>query len=276
MFLQDYAQPAAVARRWVNLPGNIRNTGVEFGLNLQAVTSEKFGWEVLYNMTFLKNEVENFGNRNVNTGNINGQGLSGAFAQIITNGFPLASFNVPIFGGYDAQGLGIYPNGDAGSILASAIPTFTAGLTNNFNFGRFNANFFINAATGFSIYNNTNNAFFIKGNLVTGRNVSTDVAESNENPLNSGEVSSRFLEKGDFVRLSNASLGYTFDLKQIYAFKSVRVSLSGQNLILLTNYSGLDPEINTNKERNGVPSRGIDYTAYPSARTFTLGLNIGL
>jgi iron complex outermembrane receptor protein len=56
-------------------------------------------------------------------------------------------------------------------------------------------------------------------------------------------------------------------------FKSLRVSLSGQNLFLLTNYTGLDPEINTNKERNGVPSRGIDYTAYPSARTFTLGLN---
>lgn len=275
LFLQDYAQPAAIPRRWVNLPGRVINKGVEVGLNLNALTKTNFSWEVLYNMTFVDNVVKDFGNRNVITGNINGQGLSGAYAQLITNGSPLASFNVPIFGGFDANGLGIYPNGDAGSILGSAIPTFSAGLTNNFSFGKFTASFFLNAATGFYLYNNTANAYFLKGNLGTGRNVTTDVANSKENPLNSGEVSSRFLEKGDFLRLSNANLGYTFNVSNMKTFKSLRVSLSGQNLFLITDYSGLDPEINTNKERNGVPSRGIDYTAYPSARTFTLGLNAG-
>lgn len=275
LFLQDYAQPAAIPRRWVNLPGKVINTGVELGLNLDAVRKTNFSWEVLYNMTFVKNEVKDFGNRNVITGNINGQGLSGAYAQLITNGYALASFNVPIFGGYDSNGLGIYPNADAGTILGSAIPKFSAGLTNNFSFGKFTASFFLNAVTGFHIYNNTANAYFLKGNLATGRNVTAEVANSNENPLNSGEVSSRFLEKGDFLRLSNANLGYTFDVANMKTFKSLRVSLSGQNLFLITNYSGLDPEINTNKERNGVPSRGIDYTAYPSARTFTFGINAG-
>lgn len=275
LFLQDYAQPAAIPRRWINLPGTVRNTGVEVGLNLRPVEKTKFTWEVLYNMTFLKNEIEDFGNRNVITGNINGQGLSGAYAQVISDGYALASFNVPVFGGYDANGLGIYPNGDAGTILGSAIPKFNAGLTNNFTFGKFNASLFLNAATGFYVYNNTANAFFIKGNLATGRNVTTDVANNEESPLNSGEVSSRFLEKGDFLRLSNASLGYTFDVSQTKSFKSLRVSVSGQNIFLITDYSGIDPEINTNKARNDVPSRGIDYTAYPSARTFTLGLNVG-
>ncbi len=275
IFLQDYAQPAAIPRRWVNLPGKVLNTGVEVGLNLDAVRSSAFTWEVLYNMTFLKNEVKDFGNRNVITGNISGQGLSGAYAQIITNGQPLASFNIPVYGGLDANGLGIYPNADAGSILGSAIPTFSAGLTNNFTFGKFSAGFFLNAATGFYIYNNTANAYFLKGNLATGRNVTQEVANSGENPLNSGEVSSRFLEKGDFLRLSNANLGYTFDVTNMKGLRTLRLSVTGQNLFLITNYSGLDPEINTNKERNGVPSRGIDYTAYPSARTFTVGLNAG-
>lgn len=273
LFLQDYAQPAAIPRRWVNLPGRVINKGIEVGLNLNAVTKTNFSWEVLYNMTFVDNEVKDFGNRNVITGNINGQGLSGAYAQLITNGSPLASFNVPIFGGFDSNGLGLYPNADAGTILGSAIPKFSAGLTNNFGFGKFTASFFLNAVTGFYIYNNTANAYFLKGNLGTGRNVTKEVASSPENPLNSGEVSSRFLEKGDFLRLANANLGYTFNVSNMKTFKSLRVSLSGQNLFLLTNYTGLDPEINTNKERNGVPSRGIDYTAYPSARTFTLGLN---
>ncbi|WP_121196626.1 hypothetical protein [Mucilaginibacter gracilis] len=93
--------------------------------------------------------------------------------------------------------------------------------------------------------------------------------------LNSGQLSTRFLESGNFMRLSNASIGYTFDLKEDKAFKSLRVSLGGQNLILITNYSGLDPEINTNKALNNVPSRGIDYASYPKARTFTLSINAG-
>ena len=275
LFLQDYAQPAAVPRRWINLPGKVVNSGVEVGLNLDAVRKTNFGWEVQYNMTFLKNEVKDFGNRNVITGNISGQGLSGAYSQLITNGEPLASFNVPIFGGFDENGLGVYPNADVGTIIGSAIPKFTAGLTNNFTFGKFNASFFLNAATGFYIYNNTANAYFLKGNLVSGRNVTTDVANSDESPINSGEVSTRFVEKGDFLRLSNANLGYTFDVSNMRAVKSLRLTLSAQNLFLITDYSGLDPEINVNKERNGVPSRGIDYTAYPSARTFTFGINAG-
>jgi TonB-linked SusC/RagA family outer membrane protein len=273
LFLQDIAQPAADTRYWVNLPGNVRNTGVEVGLNFAAVQGSSFTWDIAYNMTFIKNRIENFGSRNVITGNIDGQGLSGAYAQFFANGYPLYSFNVPNYSGLDDTGFGIYPQGiDVSSPQGSPLPTFTAGLTNSFGYKNFSLSFFLNGATGFYIYNNTANAFFYKGNLVSGRNVTKEVAATNENPLNSGEVSTRFLEKGDFLRLSNASLGYTFPVKG-GTFKSLRVSLTGQNLFLITNYSGLDPEINTNKERNGVPSRGIDYTAYPSARTFTLGLN---
>jgi len=273
LFFQDIAQPALSSRIYVNLPGNVRSTGVELGLNFAAVQGPKFTWDVAYNMTLLKNKVENFVGRNIVTGNINGQGLSGAYAQIIANGYPLYSFNVPNYAGLDANGFGIYPQGiDASTIQGSPNPKFTAGLTNNFNYGKFNLSFFFNAATGFQIYNNTANAFFYKGNLVSGRNVTKEVAATNENPLNSGEVSTRFLEKGDFLRLSNATLGYTFPLTGS-KIKSLRASLTGQNLFLITNYSGLDPEVNTDKQRNNVASKGIDYTSYPKSRIFTLGLN---
>ena len=59
-------------------------------------------------------------------------------------------------------------------------------------------------------------------------------------------------------------------------FKGASIYAIGQNLLLITNYSGFDPEINTNKAVNGVPSVGIDYTGYPSARTFTFGINFSL
>jgi TonB-linked SusC/RagA family outer membrane protein len=276
LFLQDYAQPAANSHRWVNLPGNIVNKGLEVGLNFEAIKGKKFNWDIAYNMTFLKNRVENFGNANVNTGGINGQGLSGAYSQVITNNYPLYTFKLPVFFDFDNSGFGLYPYGiDAAKLQGSALPTFTASLTNSFTYGRFSLSFFFNGATGFYVYNNTANAYFYRGNLVSAHNVTPQVAASNENVLNSGQLSTRFLEKGDFLRLQNASFGYTFDMHQSKFIKSLRFGISGQNLILITNYSGLDPEINTNKALNNVPSRGIDYASYPKARTFTFSLNAG-
>jgi TonB-linked SusC/RagA family outer membrane protein len=272
LFYQDIAQPASSSRIYRNLEGNVINKGVEVGLNFAAIQGSGFTWDISYNMTFISNTLKDFHNYIV-TGNIDGQGLSGAYSQLITNGVPLYTFNVPNYSGLDANGFGIYPQGvDVSSLQGSPNPKFTASLTNNFSYKNFSLSFFFNGATGFYIYNNTANAFFYKGNLVSGRNVTKEVAASNENPLNSGEVSTRFLEKGDFLRLSNATLGYTFPLKKS-VFKTLRASVTGQNLFLITNYSGLDPEINTDKQRNDVASKGIDYTSYPKARIFTLGLN---
>ncbi|MCX8481615.1 MAG: SusC/RagA family TonB-linked outer membrane protein, partial [Sediminibacterium sp.] len=125
------------------------------------------------------------------------------------------------------------------------------------------------------IYNNTANALLLEGSLKTAHNVTYNVINSNENPLNPGNVSSRFLEKGDFVRLQNVNLSYTFDIKKTSTIKSLVLSASAQNLAVFTNYSGLDPEVNVDKNIGGTPSRGFDYTGYPKARTFTLGINIG-
>lgn len=275
LFLASYPQPAASADRWVNLPGTVRNTGWEFGVDVQAVKATKFSWDVNYNMTFLKNEIEDFGQTVVNTGEVSGQGLSGAYAQTFTNGYPLFTFKMPVFLRYNGEGNAVYANGSQDQLLGSALPKFTAGLTNNFRYGNWNASVFVNAVRGFYVYNNTANALFLKGSLKNGRNVTYDVFNSIENPINPGSVSTRFLEKGDFVRIANATLGYTFDIKNSKAIKTLNIALSGQNLALFTKYSGLDPEINTDKTRGGVPSRGFDYTAYPRARTFTLGVNVG-
>ncbi|WP_158826755.1 SusC/RagA family TonB-linked outer membrane protein [Mucilaginibacter lacusdianchii] len=275
LFLQVYAQPSASTQRWVNLPGNIINKGVDYSLNFQAIKSRNFNWEIAYNGTYTQNTIKNFGNRVIITGDINGQGLSGAYSQVIRDGYPLGSFYLPTWTGYDANGISTYANDGQSSIVGSALPKFTQGLTNNFTYGRWNASIFINSSTGFVIYNNTANAYFLKGSLKNGRNVTYDAATSAENPLNSGSVSTRFLEKGDFVRLSNVNIGYTFATGSMKGIRSLRVSVTGQNLALITGYKGLDPEVNTNKSRDNVPSRGIDYTAYPNARTFTLGINAG-
>ncbi len=259
-----------------NLPGYVLNKGLEFSFNYAAIRAKKFSWEINYNMTFLHNEIRDF-NVTVNTGSVNGQGLSGAYAQTFANGYPLFTWKMPVFSGFDGNGDARYANGAQDQLLGSALPTFTAGLTNNFTLGRWSASVFMNTSRGFYVYNNTANALFLKGSIKTAHNITYSVANSNEDPINPGSVSSRFLEKGDFIRLSNAVLSYSFNLKNKY-IKSLSASVSGQNLFIITDYTGLDPEINVDHgdyQGNGVPSRGFDYAGYPKARTVTVGINLG-
>lgn len=261
-----------------NLPGIVNNKGLEFSLNYQIVKGSKFNWDISYNMTFMSNKVTKL-DKIYNTGEVNGPGLSGAFAQKIENDKPLFSWYMYEFSGYDANGFPNYVKDATGNNVQktldkSALPTFNAGLTNNFSYGRWNASIFLNAVTGNYIYNNTANAYFLAGILKNGANVERSVIESPEHPLNSGAPSTRFLEKGDFIRLSNLLVGYSFNIKNKY-IKSLSANLSGQNLLLITNYTGLDPEVNVDKQQNQIPSRGFDYAGFPRPRTFSLGVNIG-
>lgn len=265
---------SASNRYLTNLPGLVTNKGLEFSLNVQAVKKTKFNWDIAYNMSFLKNVAKNV-NKTINTGAVSGQGLSGAFAQIIKDDYPLYTWKMLDYQGLDKDGFAIYANGAQDAIFGSALPTFTAGLTNNFTFGRWNASMFLNTSRGFYVYNNTANALFLKGALKTAHNVTNEVGNSNENSINPGSVSSRFLEKGDFIRMSNLLVGYNFNLKKTKTIKSISATLSGQNLFLISDYSGLDPEVNVDKNIDGVASRGFDYAGYPKARTFSLGINVG-
>jgi iron complex outermembrane receptor protein len=268
------AQPAPTPFVWKNLDTDIQNRGLELGLNVVAVDSKAFTWEVVANAAFNKNLIKNLAGV-YDTGEISGQGLTGAFAQRLAAGQPMFAFFTREFGGYDAEGNTIYPSGDFQAFDGtSPNPTVTAGLTNNFKFGNFDASLFFNGVFGNYIYNNTANAYFTKGALNNGRNVTVDVVTTPEGPFNAPDVSSRFLEKGDFVRLQNLNLGYRVPTKGIKNVTGMRLYVTGQNLMTFTKYSGQDPEVSTNKSINGIPSFGIDYTAYPRAKTWTIGANI--
>ncbi len=275
LFEALYAQPAPARARFINLDANVINRGVELQLAYDILRSNKVRWDINANATFLENKVTNFSGI-YNTGGINGQGLSGAYAQRIVNNRPLFSFFMPTFTGYDANGLSIYTDETLSlDYVGSAIPTFNFGVTNNVSVGNFNFSMFWNGVSGNYIYNNTANAVFTKGNLRNGRNVTVEAANSAENALNPPLVSTRFLEKGSFARLSNLTVGYNIPLKSGGFARNLRVSLTGQNLLLITGYSGIDPEVNTNKSLDNIPSLGIDYTSFPSQRIVTFGVSAG-
>src|SRR5205823_1409831 len=174
-------------------------------------------------------------------------------------------------------GLGIYANNEQLSFVGSPIPTMTLGLTNTLTLGRLDFSAFLEGAFGQKVYNNTANAIFLRGNLRNGRNVTSDIASSVESPNNFGEASTRFLEDGHYVRLSNLSLGYSVPVgRLLHGVRNMRIGVTGQNLFVITKYSGYDPEVNSDESINGVPSLGIDYTAFPRPRTFTFNVRFEL
>lgn len=145
------------------------------------------------------------------------------------------------------------------------------GLTNTFRYKNWDLNIFFSGQYGHWIYSNTANAFFTAGSLANGRNVTKDVVGNGEGKLNAPDVSTRFLEKGNFTRLQNLTLGYNVKTNS-NIISSLRLYVNGNNLFVITDYSGQDPEVNINKSIDGIPSAGIDYTAYPRARTWTFGV----
>ncbi len=258
---------------WINLNGAVVNKGWELGVNYKVIKGNKFNWDANFNMTTVENNVTGLPST-INTGGVSGQGLTGAFAQVLTNNSPIFTWSMLKFEGFDGNGNARYSAGASNQLVGSALPKFFAGLNNNFSYMRWNLSVFLNAVTGHYVYNNTANALFLKGSLRNGRNVTNEVGKGPENPFNPGSVSTRFLEKGDFIRLANVNLSYSFVMKS-KAIKTLSVFVSGQNLALITKYSGIDPEVNVDKSINGIPSRGFDYTQYPKPRVITIGANIG-
>lgn len=271
------AQPAPNPFIYQNLPANIINQGIELGLNMDAISSDNLKWNIAFNGAYNKNEVRNLGTF-YNAGEINGQGLTGAYSQRIADNQPLYAFYVREFDGFDENGIAKYVGGDVQKFVGkSPLPKWTLGLTNTLNFGNFDFSVFFTGQLGQYVYSNTANAFFTAGSLANGRNTTKDVPTTTEDKLNAPDVSTRFLYNASFVRLQNVSLGY--NLKPGSGpFKTLRIYLTGMNLAVFTDYPFQDPEVSVPKpvtlgSTPPVAVAGIDYTTYPRARTFALGLN---
>ena len=271
--------PAATQTQWQNVPDlKIINNGIELGLNGLLIDQNDLEWEFGLNFAYIKNEVKDLPVKLIETGNASGQGLSDTRVQIITNGQPVGTFYGMVYQGLDADGLSTYKIDSEGNAvreyLGSALPDFTYSFSTRLNYKNFDLSMFWYGSEGNKVYNNTANTLFFKGPLNNGYNVTKAVFESDESPANSNAFSSRFIEDASFLRLSNLTLGYTFNTKSIDWLGKARVYVTGNNLLLLTNYSGFDPEVNVDASENGVPSMGIDYTTYPKPSTFTFGLNL--
>ena len=270
-------QPSPQGIKYTNLPANLINKGVEVSLSYKVIDTDDLTWDISGNVAFLSNTIENLGAANVyNVGAIHGQGLSDAYVQRIQDGYPLYTYYLPTFTGYDANGISQYADGGAVKLLdKQPLPKMTAGFSTSLAYKGFDFSTSLYGNFGNYLFNNTNVALFYQ-NQLGGKNVTPEVANSVQSRSDANTPSTKYLEKGDFIRMGNLTFGYTVkgNVLERFKVKSARFYVNGSNLFIITKYSGFDPEVDTNKSLNGIPSAGIDYLSYPKARTFSVGLNV--
>lgn len=269
---------------WVNIDGEIVNKGLEVMFGSKLINSGDFKWSMDVNGATLSNKIKNLPVSEIYSGTISGPGLSGVAANIYKSGYAAGSFYLLEHIGFDDKGANIFKdvnndgaiNNSDRQIFHGAIPKFTYGLNSQMNYKDFDFSFSIIGQTGGYLVNNTAlNALNIN-NLASDRNVAQRYVSSGANPANPPQLSSLYMEKSDFLRLNSARLGYNFKISKLTWLQGLGIYVTGQNLLTITKYSGYDPLINSPKASAGNQSLGIDYSAYPSAKTIIFGATLKL
>jgi TonB-dependent starch-binding outer membrane protein SusC len=268
------SEPGPQVRAWRNLTdATVINSGVELSVNALVMESGKSSFNIGANATFMRNEFRDPSGAPILTGNLFGQGSTGAFVQRHVDGLPLNTYFVRDFQGLDEAGLSVFGNDEEPIEAGSPNPTTLLGVTLGYDYDKFSfvANF--NGAFGHFIYNNTAMSVIPITNLGS-RNIDARLLEGpRESTANAITSSSRYLESGNFLRLANTTLSYRVG-NVGSSLKNLNIALTGQNLLLFTDYTGFDPEVNTLNFRDGVPSSGIEYIPYPTARSILLSVNV--
>ena len=271
---------------WTNIQDmEISNAGIEISLNYNGAITEDFTFDLGGNISKIKNEVTNSPYQVLTTGQATGAGQTGATINGYLNGEPIGTFYLKEFTGIGADGLSDYKDVVADgesldndrSAVGTALPDVLYAFYLNLNYKDFDLGLNFNGVSGNKIYNHTTMSLFSSSQLARNLNT-TDFATrfSNEDKSNANEVSTRYLEDGSFLRLNNATLGYSLNPQSIGLgdfVSNIRLSLTGQNLFVISDYSGFDPEVNTGNSLGGVQTFGIDRFTYPMPRTILFGLN---
>lgn len=272
---------------WVN-QGKLNNTGVEFSLSTFPVKSTVV-WETSFNAAYVKNEVIDLaGNDFVLSANYSD--LGGAM-QIMKPGYPLGSFYVYQWKGFDENGANLYqkadgilttsPTSEDLVIKGQASPKWTLGWNNTLTWKNWTLNLFFNAATGYNRLNisrfttasmsgvsrfiTLRDAYFKGWDYVT--NKAEALYPSISNTDNKSYANSDFwLEDASFIKLKNISLSYNIPRK-VAKFAGIQLTVSAQDVLTITKYKGMDPEVYSSYD-------GLDYGAYPIPRTFTFAVKL--
>lgn len=294
--LYDFTVPTPpnLYNRTLANAGKMRNQGIEIVVNAVPVRIKNFEWKTTVTASHNANKLLSLSNDLYETSNQIDHAYLGEPISLSTQRMEVGREMGQFFGmksvGVSENGLWLIENAKTGEIeefqdkmlsnddyrqyLGNALPKVYMGWTNSLRYKDFDLSFQITGQFGFKILNEPR-AYYENNSIAYNRLKSVLKA-----PYGSGHTLSSaqkqtfvsyYLEKGDFVKMTNLTLGYTLPLKMNKFVKSVRTYLSADNLFCITGYDGLDPEMS-----NGdIWSFGIDWRdKYPSTRSFTFGLNV--
>lgn len=283
------ADPVQVASEtWANLKDmTITNQGVEIALDYQFKRSNDFRFNVGGNVTFIDNKVKNSPYTVIPSGSATGSGLTSATINGYVNDQPIGTFFLKEFNGFDENGLSKYVDHDGDGVVTdkdriaagTALPSTMFNFYGTVGYKNFDLTFNFNGVSGNKVYDNTANANFYKLRVRNNLNATNAaIASTNESATNAAAVSTRYLKDAAFLRLNNLTLGYNFNTTSLHInqwVKAIRLSVTGQNLFVITKYDGFDPEVNKeDRTIDGASSYGIDYLSYPKATSVIVGLNV--
>lgn len=264
--------------------GQMTNKGLEFVLNATPIAGKDFFWTTGINLARNVNKIVSLSDSRLAVGKVytvqpDGGGQTGATVQLLEPGLPIGTFYTFKYAGKNAAGVSQYYDA-AGNLtttpsnrtdyyaVGNAQPKALIGWTNSFSYHNFDLSIFMRAVLGNKIMNVTRADLF-RPNTAQFTNIPVEVADESTADFNSYRYSSRFVENGSYLRLDNATLGYTFK-KGIPGVKTLRLYTTANNLFVITGYKGIDPEINQGGIAPGVDTNNF----YPKTRTFLFGINV--
>lgn len=262
--------------------GSMLNKGVEALLNIEVIKNHEFKWTSSLNFAANKNEILSLSNDQFKRDYVTldsefVRGLTGT-RHILEPGHQVGTFFGFKYSGIASDGKWIFEDlnkdgqitegyGNDYTYIGNAFPKFTWGISNSFTYKNFDGSIFFRGVSGNKILNLARIAYENIQNVPQG-NIYSHALEI---PLDDApKVSDYYVENGSYVRLENLTLGYTFKTKNVNWLNKFRCYFTGQNLFILTKYTGTDPEVSLDGQTPGIETRGF----YPKARTFTFGLNV--
>jgi TonB-linked SusC/RagA family outer membrane protein len=270
--------PSSGATIWQNLPGKITNKGFEIGLFGRIIQTRDFHWNLAVNLSYNRNKyiAPSLGASPLFlSGSISGNGVSATYVQAIANGQPIDAYYLRTWTGYDQNGISEVKS-QGSSYVGDPNPHYILGLNTELGYKKFALAINTHGAFGFDIYNNTLLTVTNLQELNNGKNAAKTVVGTGESMADPVSASTRYLEKGNFLKLGNMTLSYAIG-NFASIVKNSRVFVSANNLFEITKYHGFDAEVNSYASNGGVvPSLNVDYIGYPTFRTITFGLNFSL
>lgn len=259
--------------------GVMRNSGLELTLNAQPVLSKDFKWNTTLIYSANRNKLLSFSDssRGYQLTDLK-QGWLEADLQTwthqIVEGGAIGDFVAPVFMGIDEDGNSIFRDNNKDGfitdedreVVGNAYPKFQLSLNNSFTYKNWDLNIFLRGVFGNHVLN-MHRMYFENFSYFGSKNILHSALDYPEFK-GKAEYSSRFVEDASFVKLDNVTLGYNIPSKG-KIFKKARVYITGQQLVTVTGYKGVDPEITLSGLDPGVDN----YSYYPRTRKYTLGVN---